>query len=73
MSYANIKGADQPAHPHSLISAFAVRCLDNIIPILVISKMLSLYLTSVAEQVSLILPGRTAPTTGFLMTCLNCD
>ena len=31
MSYANTKGADQPAHPHSLISAFVVRCLDNII------------------------------------------
>ena len=31
MSYANNKGADQPAHPHSLISAFVVRCLDCII------------------------------------------
>ena len=31
MSYANNKGADQPAHPHSLISAFVVRCLDSII------------------------------------------
>ena len=31
MSYANIKGADQPAHPRSLISAFVVRCLDSII------------------------------------------
>ena len=29
-SYANNKGADQPAHPHSLISAFVVGCLDNI-------------------------------------------
>ena len=27
-SYANIKGADQPAHPCSLISTFVVRCLD---------------------------------------------
>ena len=26
MSYANNKGADQPAHPRSLISAFVVRC-----------------------------------------------
>ena len=24
------KGADQPAHLHSLISAFVVRCLDGI-------------------------------------------
>ena len=30
MSYANNKGADQPAHPRSLISAFIVRCLDSI-------------------------------------------
>ena len=31
MSYANNKGADQPAHPLSLISAFVVSCLDSII------------------------------------------
>ena len=31
MSYANNKGADQTAHPCSLISAFVVRCLDSII------------------------------------------
>ena len=31
MLYANNKGADQPAHPRSLISAFVVRSLDNII------------------------------------------
>ena len=31
MSYANNKGADQPAHPRSLISAFVVRCYDSII------------------------------------------
>ena len=31
MSYANNNGADQPAHPRSLISAFIVRCLDSII------------------------------------------
>ena len=31
MSYANNKGADQPAHPRSLISAFVVRCLYSII------------------------------------------
>ena len=30
----NNKGADQPAHPRSLISAFVVRCLDSIILIL---------------------------------------
>ena len=31
MSYANNKGADQPARPRSLISAFIVRCLYSII------------------------------------------
>ena len=31
MSYVNNKGADQPAHPRSPISAFVVRCLDSII------------------------------------------
>ena len=31
MSYVNNKGADQPAHPRSLISTFVVRCLDSII------------------------------------------
>ena len=29
MPYANNKGAGQPAHPHSLISAFVVCCLDS--------------------------------------------
>ena len=32
MPYANNKGADQPAHPRSLISAFVVRCLDGVFP-----------------------------------------
>ena len=31
MPYANNKGADQPAHPRSLISTFVVRCLDSMI------------------------------------------
>ena len=31
MSYANNKGADQPAHLRSLISTFFVRCLDSMI------------------------------------------
>ena len=34
LQYANNKGVNQPAHPHSLISAFVVRCLDSIIPLL---------------------------------------
>ena len=30
--YVNNKGADQPAHPRSLISAFVVHYLDSLIP-----------------------------------------
>ena len=32
LANANNNGADQPAHPRSLISTFAVRCLDSVIP-----------------------------------------
>ena len=43
LPYLNKKGEDQPAriqaaHPRTLISAFIVRCLDSIIPLLAISK-----------------------------------
>ena len=39
MSYANNKGADQTAHPRSLISAFVVRSLDSIISLVSRSKI----------------------------------
>ena len=39
MSYVNNKGADHPAHPRSLISAFVVRCLDSIISLDSIAKI----------------------------------
>ena len=42
MPYANNKGADQPAHLRSLISAFVVCFLDSIIPLFSISKISSL-------------------------------
>ena len=29
LSYVNNKGANQLAHPRSLISAFVIRCLDS--------------------------------------------
>ena len=51
--YANNKGADQPAHLRSLISAFVVRCFDSIIPILAKSKISRPKLVSVAEQAGL--------------------
>ena len=52
MSYANNKGADQPAHPRSLVSAF-VRCLDSVMSLVPVTKISSLLLASVAEQASL--------------------
>ena len=65
MLYANNKGADQPAHPRSLISAFVVRCLDNMIPLVSISEILSLYLTFVAAQAGLYLTWSQTSKTGF--------
>ena len=53
MSYANNKGADQPAHPRSLISTFVVRSLDSTICILAISEVSRFQLASVAEQASM--------------------
>ena len=52
-SYANNKGADQPAHPRSLIRTFVVHCLDSIISIVSVTRISSLMLASVAEQASL--------------------
>ena len=53
--YANNKGADQPAHPRSLISAFVVRFQDRMIPLVYIPEISRFYQVSVAEQVSLCL------------------
>ena len=72
MPYANNKGADQPAHPRSLISAFVVCCLDSTISLLSISKISSLCLASVAAQAGLSLTWLQTPKTGFLVTWLNC-
>ena len=42
LPYANNKGADQPAHPRSLISTFVVCCQDSIISLVFISKISNL-------------------------------
>ena len=70
MPYANNKGADQPAHPVSVINAFVVRCLDSIIPLVSISESLSLYQAAVAVQAGLSLPLSETPKICFLMTRL---
>ena len=38
MPYVNNSGTDQPALPHSLISAFFVHCFESMLPILAKSK-----------------------------------
>ena len=55
LSYANNKGADQSAHPRSLISIFVVRCLDSIISLDSIAEISRLYLASVVAQAGLCL------------------
>ena len=70
MPYVNNKGADQPAHPHSLISTFVVGCLDSIITLVSKFEISSLYLATVAAQAGLCLTWTQTPMTGFLMTKL---
>ena len=73
MPYANNNGADQPAHPRSLISAFVVRFLVSKMPLVSISEISSLYLASVATQAGMNLTWSETPKTGFLVTGLICS
>ena len=68
MSYANNKGADQPAHPRSLKSAFIVRCLDSVMSLFSVTTISSLMQASVAEQASLRLTWSETPEDRF-----SCD
>ena len=70
--YANNKGAEQPAHPRSLISTFVIRYSDSMIPILAKSEISRLELVAVAEQAGLSLTWSQTAKTGFLVTWLNC-
>ena len=70
MTYTNNNGADQPAHPSSLISTFVVRCLDSIIHLVSISELASLYIASLTAQAGLSLTWSKTPNTGFLVTRL---
>ena len=65
MSYANTKGADQPAHTRSLISAFVVRCLDSAMSLVSGIKISNLMLASVAEQAGLSLTWSETPKDTF--------
>ena len=51
--FANNKGADQPAHPRSLISAFVICLLESIIYKLATSKISILRLVCVVEETGL--------------------
>ena len=68
MPYVNIKDADQPAYPRSLINVFVVRGMDDIIPIVGVSSISRLWLASVAEQAGSSLTWLHTLKTGFLMT-----
>ena len=65
MSYANNKGADQPAHPRSLISAPVVHCLDSVMSLVSVTKISSLMLASVAKQACLSLTWSETPEDTF--------
>ena len=65
ISYASNKGAYQPAHPRSLISAFVVHCLDSIISLDYIAEISRLWLASVAAQTGLCLAWSETPEDTF--------
>ena len=64
--FVNNKGADQPVHPCSLINAFVISLLENIISKFATSKISLSQLVSVAEQADLGMTWSETPKTGFL-------
>ena len=66
--FVNKKGADQPAHPRSLISAFVIHFLESNIFNLAKDEFSHFYLVSVAEETGLKLVLMETPKTGFLVT-----
>ena len=69
--FANNTGADQPAHPRSLISAFVIRFLDCFICKLATGEFSIFYIVSVAEETSLNLALTESLKTGFLASRSN--
>ena len=66
--FANNKGADQPMHPHSLISTFVIRFLEIIICKLATGEISIFRLVSVAEETGLNLALSDTQKTDFLVT-----
>ena len=71
MSYANNKGADQPAHPRSLISTFVIRCLDRVISLDSVAEISRLQLASVVHRTVCVWPDRKLPKTCFVVSWLT--
>ena len=71
MAYANNKGADQPAHLHSLISTIVIRCLDSMICIFALSKVSRFYLVSLDEQAGLNLTWSKIPKDTFSLDVVH--
>ena len=66
--FANNTGANQPAHSHSLISAFVFSILESIICKLYTSEISIFKLVSVAEEKGFKFALSETPKTGFLAT-----
>ena len=64
----NNKGADQPAHPCRLISAFVIHFLESFISKLTTSEISNFQLVYIAEETGLSLTLSETPKTGFLVT-----
>ena len=73
MSYANNKGADQPAQPRSLISTFVVHCLHSIISLDSTAEISRLLLAFVAAQAGLCLAWSETPEDTFCRVMAHID
>ena len=70
--FANNTGADQPAHPRSLISAYVIRFLERIICTFATGEILIFKLVSEAKETGLKLTLSETPKTGFLAKRPKC-
>ena len=66
--FVNNKGADQPAHPRSLISASVIHILESIISGLATREILIFYLVAVSDETGLSLILLETQKTGFVAT-----
>ena len=62
----NNKGADQPANPRRLISAFVIHCLESTISKHATSEISIFYLVSVAEETEFNVPLSETLKTGYV-------